>query len=126
MEILDDEFVMVPVTTILNDTTGSVDFGFVSDFGSSEAFWREIIINKSSDTGFGHLVESIMEDGWSEDSAIGWDGDYITEGHHRLVAAILLGMDEVPVSLYGTSQWRGNGYICAHSNLADPYPIELV
>jgi hypothetical protein len=43
-----------------------------------------------------------MTYGWT--SAIGWEAERrdITEGHHRLVAAILLCEDEVPTTEWGT------------------------
>lgn len=124
---------LMPVTTILQAVTSSVDFGSIYDYpGFTEdeqrtAFWEDVISTKASDTGFGHLVDSILTNGWSEASAVGWcyydDQWEITEGHHRLVAAILLGLDFVPTEKYGSS--CDNYYISAHENCADPYPIEV-
>lgn len=120
---------MMRVSDILKSCEGSCDFGDV-DYYDGETFedkqfnfWTEVIANKSSDTGFGHLVESILKDGFVEGSAIGWNRGRITEGHHRLVAAILLGMDEVPVSKWGMDTAH---CISAHRCDEEPYPIEVM
>lgn len=110
---------MTPVTEILKNVRYSVDFGGISCYaGETEdaqrtAFWKDLLRVKSSDTGFGALVAAILEKGFDRNSPIGWDTSdcSITEGHHRLAAAILLGMDEVPTSAYG----GGDGRICAHN-----------
>jgi hypothetical protein len=88
---------------------------------------KDIIITKSLDTGFGHLVDSIITHGF--ESVIGWDRDYkeITEGHHRFVAALLLGMDWVYTSDFGAgsnhTKADGTG-IVAHGDW-DSYPIDV-
>lgn len=118
---------MTPVVEILQNVTGSCDFGEVEGYGDKmddarTEFWLEVIREKSADTGFGHLVESILEHGFTG-SKVGWSSENrITEGHHRIVAAILLGLDEIPTEEYGTRDKRG---ISAHSNLANPFPIHL-
>lgn len=109
---------MTKVSHILKTVRYSVDFGGIDCYaGETEddqrtAMWEDILRTKSSDTGFGALVAAILANGFDPNSPIGWDeSDYsITEGHHRLTAAILLGMDEVPTSTYG----GGTGVICAH------------
>lgn len=95
--------VQVPITYLLKHTTASCDFDSIRSWrGLTAAEWWEMIIqNKAADSGFGHLVDAIMEHGFSEDSPIGWNTGEITEGHHRLVAAILLGLDTVPCSMWG-------------------------
>jgi hypothetical protein len=106
-----NEVLMVPVTFILRYAQNSCDFGDVDEYQSETDFWLDVISSKARDTGFGHLIDAILEHGWQDDSAVGFDGHSITEGHHRLVAAILLGMDEVPISPYGKS---GRDNLCAH------------
>lgn len=109
---------MTSVTEILNTVRYSVDFGDIDDYeGETEddrrtALWEDLLRTKSSDTGFGALVAAILANGFDRNSPIGWDtSDYsINEGHHRLAAAILLGMDEIPTTPYG----GGSGVICAH------------
>lgn len=64
-----------------------------------------MIQSKASDSGFQRLVDSILNDGWEEGSAIGWRDGYICEGHHRLAAAILLALDEIPVTDWGEDTW---------------------
>lgn len=123
---------MVPLVHILQKVESSVDFGEVSNyFGNTmdeqrTNFWLAVIKDKASDTGFGHLIEAILTEGFDNESSIGWFDNEITEGHHRLVAAILLGMEEVPVSDWGTG---GSKALCAHCNccntsMDDPYPID--
>lgn len=101
---------MTKITTILRDCTSSCDFGSApADEDERAAWWLEMIRSKSSDSGFDRLVTSYLDNGWAEGSCIGWrDGERLTEGHHRLVMAILLGLDEVP-----TAEW-GEDYIGSH------------
>lgn len=127
---------MMKVTEILQTVMSSVDFSGVGEYDPERnweatddartEFWKDVILVKSGDSGFQRLVDSILDNGWDPDSTVGWDSHdkMITEGHHRLVAAILLGMDEVPVSEYGSSDSRG---ICAHDGCCgyNDAPIEV-
>lgn len=127
---------MMKVKTILKTVMGSCDFEDVADYDGKTMgvkrtnFWKEVIAVKSKDTGFGYLVESIIENGFTG-SAIGWNPETkeITEGHHRLVAAILLGLDEVPVARWGASgdhaPTPGNSVFSAHWCEDAPYPIAV-
>ena len=97
----------------MRNVTYSVDFGEVPDpIENPEAhfrWWADYLQEKCSDTGFMGLIERIITDGWSATSAVGLHFDYgygpdgwaLTEGHHRLPAAILLCMPEVPYNDYG-------------------------
>ncbi len=108
----------VPVQDILQQAEGSCDF--------DEINWEYIIQEKSEDTGFLHLLFKIQEEGWL--SAIGWRDRYITEGHHRLVAAILLCEDLIPTTEYGTSLYSKDGhsgYQSGHSHHKDQEPAPL-
>jgi hypothetical protein len=110
----------MPVVDILRNTYTSIDYDHID--------WELILAKKCADTGFGHLVNSIMTHGWR--SAIGWHEGKITEGHHRLCAAILLCEDEVPTTRDSTC-WSRDGKIydpvvSAHDNFDDPYPIYLL
>ena len=113
---------MMKVSDILKNVTSSSDFKSIIHFEGDTLdemrteFWKHVIEYKSGDSGFIRLVESILENGWAEGSAIGWQGGYLCEGHHRLVAAILLCMDEVPVSAYGKNQTINGEFISAHHN----------
>lgn len=125
----------VRIDTILKTIESSCDFGPVRNYcrrglSTDEArtqFWKDVISNKAADSGFGHLVDNILENGWHPDSAVGWDGERINEGHHRLVAAILLGMDEVPVTDFGQSAYGEDGdvIVVAH-NFDYPYPAKPI
>lgn len=117
--------VWVPVPWLLRNTVESCDYGAIEEYGSPEAFWSEVF-TKAQDTGFGHLIESILERGFLATGAIGWVDGLITEGHHRLIAAILLCMDTVPISGYGGCADHVLGHhFSSHNNFNDPYPIEL-
>lgn len=102
------ETIEVPVAYILRNAKSSVDWG---DCYDDVTWWESGIADKAADSGFGHLVESILTNGWDYQSTVGFDGETIQEGHHRLVAAILLGMDTVPVTPWGSS---GRSRLCAH------------
>lgn len=116
--------VWVPVEWLMRNAYHSCDFG--EDFTIAE-----MVKDKARDTGFGHLVESIMKNGFLEDGPIGFDAtdNYITEGHHRFTAAILLCLSEVPVSMWGSNiMSKTDPYstlVCAHENEDDEYPIEV-
>ena len=114
-----DEIIEVPVDYILRNAVTSCDFG--PSWDDTTEWWEKIIAEKAGDTGFGHLVDSILTRGWEPGSAVGFDGESINEGHHRLVAAILLCMPTVPVSTYG----NGNNSLSAHADWSDPFPIAL-
>jgi hypothetical protein len=124
---MSDRVVWMKVTDILEQTTGSVDFGDVDDYSSPEDFWFAMMSDKAGDTGFGHLVESIMAHGFKPEGAIGWDKGCQMDGHHRLTAAILLCLDEIPtVPEYGAEWYNPDGTkkVVAHYS-ADEYPIDL-
>lgn len=67
------------------------------DFGHSD--WAAMINEKAADPGFMRLVEDIERDGITRPIEIRY-GE-VRNGHHRLAAAILLALDEVPV----VDQW---------------------
>jgi len=117
---LGTEVVWVPVEWLMKNATASCDYDdFELDY---------MVRDKSSDTGFGHLVESILKHGFLDRGAIGFrhygDEGYISEGHHRFAAAILLCLDKVPIAYHG-KDWRENGskVLTAHSNNEQPYGI---
>jgi hypothetical protein len=99
----DHGWIWVPVEWLLNNLTYSDDFGDVSGYESRAHFWGTMMESKALDGGFLDIVDSIMTHGWREAlTAIIHDyGDgpeaHISNGHHRLVAAILLCEEEVPL-----------------------------
>jgi hypothetical protein len=104
--------VMVKVLDIFRNAVDSCDFGsFPTDPDERAEKWLYIIRSKAKDSGFGRLVDAILENGFDPDSPIGWNEGSIEEGHHRLVAAILLCLDEIPTTPFG----GGDGRICAHN-----------
>lgn len=116
---------MTPVEVILNTVRSSCDFGSVDEFSvegetideARTRFWQHVIEYKSGDSGFIDLVNSYLDHGWAEGSAVGWDDEdgEITEGHHRLVLAILIGLDEVPTFKWGINAKNAAGeHVSAH------------
>lgn len=96
------------ITEILATADSSTD---IWGFDGSPEGWMLLINEKAADSGFGKLIDSILEDGWAKGSSIGISNGQICQGHHRLVAAILLGLDEIEVTSYGSSAGRN---VCAH------------
>lgn len=133
--------VYMTLPEIQSIVTHSCDFGEMS----RPEHWLEMVSHKSSHTGFGHLVESMMEHGWSERHPLPiyvytpymeTKRVMINEAHHRLTAAILLCMDLIPVRLDDEdadhiadglvmSSFDYVPQLMAHSNNLDPYPIAV-
>jgi len=122
-----DHWTWVPVAEILATIKDSCDMYSVlysgdmpeginsrigtDDFSDDDRtyYFRRLISYKSQDPCFGELVESILENGWT--SAIGWDPErkYVGNGHHRLVAAILLCEDYIPTTVRGSIWSKSEG-----------------
>lgn len=122
-----ENITLTPVVEILRNCKGSGDFGDI--VGDSTEWWERVITTKAADSGFGHLVESYLEHGWLEGSAVGWVNGQILNGHHRLVMAILLGLDYIPtVDMWGSQPEPPEGHAnsgSTHGCFEDPYPILL-
>lgn len=101
---------IVSVTELLRTLESSSD---IWSFDGTPEGWMTLINEKAADSGFGRLIDSILEDGWAPGSSIGIRNNYVFQGHHRLVAAILLGLDEVEVSDHGTCAGRA---LSAHAD----------
>lgn len=117
---------MIAVKDLLANVTYSCDFHAVPMGDDERArWWQKVIHSKSSDSGFGHLVDAILENGFDPSWPIGYrpDEGEIYEGHHRIVAAILLGLDEIPYTANGNRWYEGT--INAHYDGDDPHPIHL-
>lgn len=125
----------VPVLFLIQNVVSSCDYGSMSSPGE----WALMMRGKASDSGFGWLVESIFERGLLPSGPIGIclsggyndynDGSYgeglaITEGHHRLTAAILLGMDTVFISSKGKNTPINGERLSAHYQ-SDGKPIHI-
>lgn len=89
---------MVSVEWIMDNLFASVD-GF-GDYGQVDL--ERLIRTKATDYGFGNLVGTILDKGFRVPIVLdlGWNGEgtvTLGNGHHRLSAAILLVLDEIPV-----------------------------
>ena len=86
----------IRVATILRNCEHSYDFQDNID-------WERVIENKSSNPHFSRLVDDIIENGIKEPIMYNVTTKTIGNGHHRFVAAILLGLDTVPTT--GVEWW---------------------
>lgn len=90
------------IADILHIVTESADFG---EFEGSSSMWAYIFASKGGDAWTPALIERILEEGFTDPICIyrtetgGWG---LGNGHHRLVAAVLLGLDEIPVLVSDT------------------------
>lgn len=118
---------MTPISEIVATIESSCDFGYVSDYDSREVFWEHWLRNKAMDTGFGYLIDSLLANGFSPEGAVSWCSDEkaVNEGHHRIAAAILLCVDEIPTTCWGKDWYKNGQRLSAHSNWNDPEPIHL-
>jgi hypothetical protein len=134
------DWTWTPVEEILQTITGSLDmYAFIGYEGKhTEAlpgeslrqvltddgrtvFWQGMMEHKCSDPGFGLLVESIQRDGWL--APIGWDPElcYLSNGHHRMAAAILLGLDAIPTTVTDATCWSADGGVFEWEAEADGF-----
>ena len=101
---------MVPVGWLLNNIENSVD-GFEIP-GRLGVDWQAMIEQKSFDADFWPLVGTIINYGFRVPIVVRKDVDgwnyQLGNGHHRLTAAILLGLDEIPVYCPRLQE----GYMC--------------
>lgn len=92
---------MVSVEWLLQNITGSVDFGKRFDFAA-------MLNSKLADYQVPALLEDILEHGFTNPIVIETDGESFIHGngHHRLALAIALCLDEIPVVF--TNDWEEN------------------
>lgn len=125
--------VRLPLEWVLQNIVYSCDF---YDMTHDDAL-IEMVSSKASDSGFGYLLDSILEKGFIRESPIGiqwlngaedWRGNvqgiYISEGHHRLTAAILLAEDYIWASAYGQGSNVNGQRISGHYH-PTPKPVEI-
>jgi len=110
---------MVSVEWIMQNTTDSVDgFGsFDNDTQTASVDYEYLVSNKATDGGFGDLVGTILEKGFRVpivlvknycDTGSQQEALVHGNGHHRMAAAILLCLEEIPV------YWsKGKQYMCS-------------
>lgn len=107
---------MVSVEWIMQNLYHSVD-GFTEDAGGVD--FAEMIHEKACDRGFGDLCYTIATKGFRVPIVIDktWEENGLTQGngHHRLSAAILMVLDEIPV------YWSEGDYMSSrHSDTEEP------
>lgn len=94
------------IEDILNHVTASSDFD-EDEFNGSASSWAFIIASKGGDEWVPDMLELIKENGVIDPITIyrtGLGAYGIGNGHHRLVCAILLGMDSIPVAYTDTDE----------------------
>jgi hypothetical protein len=85
------------IENILYHVSESADF---PEFDGSSSMWAYLIASKGGDHHTPILIERILEEGFTDPICLyrteygGWG---LGNGHHRLAAAILLGLDSIPV-----------------------------
>lgn len=103
MRVDKNGWMWVSVEWVLNNTTHSADIGSPEGYESMTHFWATLIESKALDAGFLRVVESLQKHGWKSAINVEWFPDEdepelnIIDGHHRLVAAILLCEEEIPL-----------------------------
>lgn len=93
------------VSDILQNVTESADF---PEFDGSSSSWAYLIASKAGDYHSPILAQKILDEGFTTPICIyrnGYGGYGVGNGHHRLVCAILLGMDEIPVLYTDTNEY---------------------
>lgn len=99
---------MVSIPWILRNATASLDITARDEDGNLD--WFAILAGKVSHAHFDKLADDIMAEGFTLPIVLVENGDdryTIGNGHHRLSAAILLGLDEIPVILEADGDyWR--------------------
>lgn len=99
---------MVKVSDLLRNVTETLDY-----FKTSEpSEWLRMITDKSADEQFATIIRLIETEGFTDPIGImEYDGYWLLgNGHHRMAAAILLGLDEIPVVIGNTWPISGNRY----------------
>ena len=97
------EISMWKVSDILKKVTISSDYNGefnTIEFDGTPSTWAYLIASKAGDYHTPTLALKILEEGFTDPICIWRDnrGAYgLGNGHHRLVCAILLGLDEIPV-----------------------------
>lgn len=102
---------MMSVADILRRATGSLDMGIRTVGGGLD--WFAILAGKVSHAHFDNLCDTIMRDGFllpivlvrSGETVFGKDTYTVGNGHHRLCAAILLGLTAIPVLINDGDYW---------------------
>jgi hypothetical protein len=133
MRIDENGWRWVSIEWLMKHTVYSGDFGEPSGYSSPAHFWGTIIESKALDAGFLRVVESLQTLGWMRPINIEYE-DYgygpeisIVDGHHRLVAGILLAHDEVPLHIWSFEERHKSLPGCptfyTHNDHTDEYSL---
>jgi hypothetical protein len=102
---------MWSVTDLLQKITLSSDFdgGWMTiEFDGTPSTWAYIIASKAGDHHTPILAQKILDEGFTDPICV-WRSELgaygLGNGHHRLVCAILLGLDEIPVIISDTENY---------------------
>lgn len=105
------EYKSISVYTLLNDVTDSIDIR--KRAGEQGAPWARVIETKAAASHFDAVLSTLISEGFRM-PVVMWDqhrsGDWIIgNGHHRITAAILLGLEMLPVVVsYGNDYMRAD------------------
>lgn len=111
---------MVSVEWIMKNTTDSVDcIQYTGLPGGVD--YEHMIKRKAGDWDFATLVNTIMKRGFRVPIVLQQRGNLLTHGngHHRMCAAILLGLDEIPVFWSDSTM----GYMCIEHSSSENLPV---
>jgi hypothetical protein len=113
--MITDTVEFVSVEWIMKNVGKSVD----ADISTPNNFF-DMMLYKSWDACFAPLVHDIMDNGIMNPVCIvnRSDGFIFGNGHHRLVAAILLCMDTIPV------YWSDEDYMCSEYTDSEPWEYD--
>lgn len=119
-----DQINYVPVSLIMKKLSQSVDRHSFSEEEWDDEVWPRLMRDKTGDTSFWRLCDTIPEEGFRVPICIqilpsgGWR---IGNGHHRLMAAVFLCLDTIPVYVDSSamdSTWKMGNYM--HNEVTDP------
>lgn len=105
------EYKSISVFTLLNDVTDSIDIR--KRAGEDGAPWARVIETKAAASHFDAVLSTLIREGFRL-PVVMWDqhrsGEWIIgNGHHRITAAILLGIELIPVVVsYGADYMRAD------------------
>ena len=94
--------VRVPLSDLIKTLTGSCDYG------DGESWLMGVFNMKLADNEMGWLIDSVLENGLVTPLNVirKWDGEFeMGNGHHRLVAALLCGIEEIDVVVTSGIDW---------------------
>lgn len=117
---------MWTISDILNTVTESADF---PEFDGSASTWAYLIASKGGDEWTPVLAEKILEVGFTDPICIyrtEFGGYGLGNGHHRLVAAFLLGLDSIPVLYTDTNEYYPDASEGPDFYTFDPETSEII